>query len=142
MQETQKFFEPTRPLERDETIVHEPDATLATPRFDEVEAQVARPVVPLAGRPAGSGRRRQWPIALVLISALAGGVVSLLAFRLYQQRQQSPVVAAEAESRTPDAADAATASAAPMPADTAVATTEGQSPVVFEEFDPAKEGGA
>ncbi|HEX8635955.1 MAG TPA: hypothetical protein VF703_17545 [Pyrinomonadaceae bacterium] len=142
MQETQKFFEPTRPVEHEETIVHEPDATLATPRFDEVEAQVARPVVPLAGRPAGSVlRRRQWPIALVLISALAGGVVSLLAFRLYQQRQQSPAVASEVENGTPEAADA-TASPAPIPADTAVAATEGQAPVVFEEFDPAKEGGA
>jgi hypothetical protein len=144
MQETQKFFEPT-PLERDETIVREHDATLATPRFDEVEAQVARPVVPLAGRPARSGRR-QWPIALVLISALAGGVVSLLAFRLYQQRQQqqqqSQTVATEVNGVTP-AADAA--QEAPEATIAGAAMTEQQAqteaPVVFEEFDPAKEGG-
>lgn len=139
MQETQKFFEPT-PLERDETIVHEPDRTLLTPRFDEVEAQVARPVVPLAGRPARSGRR-QWPIALVLISALAGGVVSLLAFRLYQQRQQTQAVATEVNGQTP----AAEATQTPEAAGAAVAATneqaQSESPVVFEEFDPAKEGG-
>jgi hypothetical protein len=140
MQETQKFFEPT-PLERDDTIVHEPDGTLSTPRFDEVEAQVARPVVPLAGRPARSGGRRQWPIALVLISALAGGVVSLLAFRLYQQRQQTQAVATEVDGRAV-AADATQQSSEP-----ATAQQEGEqqaqsdAPVVFEEFDPAKEGG-
>jgi hypothetical protein len=146
MEETQKIFEPTR-VERDETIVHEPDATLATPRFDEVEAQVARPVVPLAGRPARSSGigRRQWPIALVLISALAGGVVSLLAFRLYQQRQQTQAVVTETgeqQQQTP----AADATQSPEPAGAAVASTEEQAqsgaPVVFEEFDPAKEGGA
>jgi hypothetical protein len=139
MEETQKFFDPTpTPAERDETIVHEPDRTLATPRFDEVEAQVARPVVPLAGRPARSGRR-QWPIALVLISALAGGVVSLLAFRLYQQRQ-SQAVAAEVQGQTP-APDAAQS---PAPATAGTLTEEqaqSDAPVVFEEFDPAKEGG-
>lgn len=138
MEETQKLFE-TPPSERDETIVHEPDATLTTPRFDEVEAQVARPVVPLAGRPARSSRR-QWPIALVLISALAGGVVSLLAFRLYQQRQQ-PVVATEVESQNA-AADAAQPS--PETAGAPSATEEqaqSDAPVMFEEFDPAKEGG-
>ena len=85
MEETQKIFDPT-------PVNH--DATLVTPRFDAVEAQVARPVVPLANssHPV-KHRRRQWPIALVLISALAGGVVSLFAFRLYQQ--QSKVAAAE-----------------------------------------------
>ncbi|MCA1566527.1 MAG: hypothetical protein LC803_12965 [Acidobacteria bacterium] len=144
MEETQKIFEPTR-VERDETIVHEPDATLATPRFGEVEAQVARPVVPLAGRPVrgGTGGRRQWPIALVLISALAGGVVSLLAFRLYQQRQQAQAVVTEVGEQKTPAADAAQS---PEPAGAVVASAEEQAqsgaPVVFEEFDPAKEGGA
>jgi hypothetical protein len=141
MQETQKMFDPT-PLERNETIFQEPDATLVTPRFDEVEAQVARPVVPLAGRPARLSARRQWPIALVLISALAGGVVSLLAFRLYQQRQ------ATAAATTNVDAQAGTAEAGQLPQPTpagALASTEQQAqsdaPVVFEEFDPAKEGG-
>jgi hypothetical protein len=143
MEETHKFFEPTKtpPTERDETILHEADGTLVTPRFDEVEAQVARPVVPLAGRPARGVGRRQWPIALVLISALAGGVVSLLAFRLYQQRQQTQAVATEVGGQT----QAADASQSPAPEGAAAATEEqaqSEAPVVFEEFDPAKEGGA
>ncbi|HEV2880380.1 MAG TPA: hypothetical protein VGX24_03650 [Pyrinomonadaceae bacterium] len=150
MEETQKIFEPTQ-VTRDETVVHEPDATLVTPRFDEVEAQVARPVVPLAGRPARIGKsgggRRQWPIALVLISALAGGVVSLLAFRLYQQRQQTQAVVTETGGQqTPTAADASQSPEQAGAAGATVATTEEQAqsgaPVVFEEFDPAKEGGA
>ncbi|HLL17056.1 MAG TPA: hypothetical protein VK388_18495 [Pyrinomonadaceae bacterium] len=139
MQETQKFFEPT-PVERDETIVHEPDGTLSTPRFDAVEAQVARPVVPLAGRPARSGRR-QWPIALVLISALAGGVVSLLAFRLYQQRQQTQAVATEVDGQAV-AADTTQQSSEPATAQQEEEQqAQSDAPVVFEEFDPAKEGG-
>jgi hypothetical protein len=144
MQETQKFFEPT-PVERDETLVTGADGTLATPRFDEVEAQMAHPVVPLAGNPAGRGaglRRRQWPIALVLISALAGGVVSLLAFRLYQQRQQTEVVAAQVEGATTETNAAQTVEPTPLAQTDAAQTGEqaqSDSPVVFEEFDPAKE---
>ncbi|HJR08899.1 MAG TPA: hypothetical protein VJ842_16700 [Pyrinomonadaceae bacterium] len=139
MEETEKLFEPM-PVDQ--------DATLATPRFDEVEAQVARPVVPLAGgsHVARRGRRRQWPIALVLISALAGGVVSILAFRMYQQRQQQ--VVAQSDSETPQADNAAQQASEPTPqaqADNAASATEEQqaqtdAPVVFEEFDPAKEG--
>lgn len=151
MEETQKIFEPTpvaRPSEGEETLVTASDASLSTPRFDEVEAQVARPVVPLTGSSVGRGgvvRRRQWPIALVLISALAGGVVSLLAFRLYQQRQQAQAVATtQAESAETKDADA-TPEPTPL-AETAATETETQSqseaPVVFEEFDPAKEGDA
>jgi hypothetical protein len=149
MEETQKIFEPTQ-VTRDETVVHEPDATLVTPRFDEVEAQVARPVVPLAGRPARLGKsgggRRQWPIALVLISALAGGVVSLLAFRLYQQRQQTQAVVTETGGQQTPTADASQSPEQAGASGATVATTEEQAqsgaPVVFEEFDPAKEGGA
>ncbi|HEY0099573.1 MAG TPA: hypothetical protein VGB76_11545 [Pyrinomonadaceae bacterium] len=143
MEETQKIFEPTpvgRPTEGEETLVSGADGTLQTPRFDEVEAQVARPVVPLAGNftKRGGVRRRQWPIALVLISALAGGVVSLLAFRLYQQRQQqSQVAEAQTETQTPETNAAANADSMP-PVETA--TTQADAPVVFEEFDPAKEG--
>jgi hypothetical protein len=148
MEETPKFFEPTpvaRPSEGEETLVTSTDGSLTTPRFDEVEAQVARPVVPLAGNFAGRGgagvRRRQWPIALVLISALAGGVVSLLAFRLYQQRQQqqSQVAATQAGTETTEANASQTAEPTPL-AQTAATGTQSDAPVVFEEFDPAKEG--
>ena len=145
MEETQKFFEPTQ-VQGEETLVTASDGSLQTPRFDEVEAQVARPVVPLAGSAVRRGlvgvRRRQWPIALVLISALAGGVVSLLAFRLYQQRQQTQV-ATQADTQTPETNSAAAQTTEPTPlAQTAATETGAQSeaPVVFEEFDPAKEG--
>jgi len=140
MEETQKIFEPT-PIDSDATLIAEPDGTLVTPRFDEVEAQVARPVVPFADNHPVKRRRRQWPIALVLISALAGGVVSLFAFRLYQQRSQ--VAATETGNQQ-------TTNAEPTPeptpsAETAATVTEEQAqteaPLIFEEFDPAKEGG-
>jgi len=135
MEETQKFLDPV-PVDR--------DATLVTPRFDEVEAQVARPVVPLTNNPLRRGgavvRRRQWPIALVLISALAGGVVSLLAFRLYQQRQQqSHVAATQADNQTAET-DAATQTGQAPLAQSEQEQAQSESPVVFEEFDPAKEG--
>lgn len=146
MEETHKFFEPAR-VEGEETLVTTTDGPLSTPRFDEVEAQVARPVVPLADnslrRVGGGIRRRQWPIALVLISALAGGVVSLLAFRLYQQRQQTQSqVATQTDGLMPEANAAQITEPTPL-AQTADTQTEEQaqtdSPVVFEEFDPAKE---
>ena len=146
MQETQKFFE-TPPVEREETLVTGADGTLPTPRFDAVEAKMAHPVVPLAGNPVRprGGARRQWPIALVLISALAGGVVSLLAFRLYQQRQQtqSQVAAQQAVEETPEINAAQTAEPTPLAQTAATGTEEhaqAVAPVVFEEFDPAKEG--
>jgi hypothetical protein len=151
MEETQNFFEPkpvATPVEGEETLVTTTDGMLSTPRFDEVEAQVARPVVPLAEntfrRGAGGVRRRQWPIALVLISALAGGAVSLLAFRLYQQRQHTQVVTTqEAESgATPETNTTQTPEPTPLAQTAATESGEqaqSESPVVFEEFDPAKE---
>lgn len=153
MEETQKIFEPTpvgRAVEGEETLVTASDGSLQTPRFDEVEAQVARPVVPLSSTNVrrGGGSRRQWPIALVLISALAGGVVSLLAFRLYQQRQQTE--SQVANTTQSDGAEKTTdANAAENPEPTPLAQTgatqtgaqaQSDAPVVFEEFDPAKEG--
>jgi hypothetical protein len=149
MEETQKILEPTpvgRPFEGEETLVTTSDGALSTPRFDEVEAQVARPVVPLDSnfvKRGGGARGRQWPIALVLISALAGGVVSLLAFRLYQQRQQQSQVAAtqsgtQTDTQTPET-DAAETSASTQPAAATETQAQSDAPVVFEEFDPAKE---
>jgi hypothetical protein len=94
----------------------------------------------------GGLRRRQWPIALVLISALAGGVVSLLAFRLYQQRQQSEVVATGQSGTETQEADASQIPDPTPLAQTAATETQeeqppqsSESPIVFEEFDPAKE---
>ena len=80
------------------------DATLVTPRFDEQEAETARPVVPLAEATEvgvyGAGRRR-WPLALVLASALLGGVVSVFALRVYQGRQRAAAVQGVSVSQAP-----------------------------------------
>ena len=78
----------------------QPDETLVTPRFDEEETVLAQPVVPLdapAGEtpqaaPAGASAaprspsaRRQWPLALALVSALVGSIVGGFGLYLYQQ---------------------------------------------------------
>ncbi|MDT7542761.1 MAG: hypothetical protein QOE33_2665 [Acidobacteriota bacterium] len=63
------------------------EATLVQPRFDVSEEQTAQPVVPLA-RPAASWQRRRLPLTLVLVSALIGGLVSVVAYRLYQRASQ------------------------------------------------------
>ncbi|MCA1815092.1 MAG: hypothetical protein LC746_01560 [Acidobacteria bacterium] len=76
----------------------DPDATLVQPRFDEAEAQTAQPVVPLAR--AATWRRQTLPLALVVVSALLGGLVSVAAYRLYQRRAQ-----AQTQTQTPARAD-------------------------------------
>lgn len=73
----------------------DPDATLVAPRFDEAEAQTARPVVPLRRAPAWQSRRL--PVALVLVSALLGGLVSVVAYRLYLRPAQTQTAAQEAQ---------------------------------------------
>jgi hypothetical protein len=65
----------------------DPEATLVQPRFDVAEEQTAQPVVPLT-RTGASWRRRRLPLALVLVSALVGGLVSVVAYRLYQRAAQ------------------------------------------------------
>jgi hypothetical protein len=65
----------------------DPETTLMQPRFDESEAQTARPVVPLSR--STSLPRRTLPVALVLVSALIGGLVSVVAYRLYQRPAQT-----------------------------------------------------
>jgi hypothetical protein len=62
----------------------DPEATLVQPRFDDAESQIAQPVVPLSREPRRPTRSRL-PVALVLVSALLGGLVSVLAYRLYQR---------------------------------------------------------
>lgn len=69
--------------------VTDPEATLLQPRFDEAEAQIAQPVVPLSREPRSRTRSRL-PVALVLVSALLGGLVSVLAYRLYQRPAREP----------------------------------------------------
>lgn len=97
------------------------DETLVTPRFDSGEAETAQPVVPLAvvsgeaetyGAPAYDGagapfvaprsaRRASWPLALVLVSALAGSVLGGAGLYLFQKsRQQRGAPAAQIEQTT------------------------------------------
>ena len=76
----------------------DPDVTLVTPRFDEGETEMARPVVPLTSispdgtavtsasvRVATSPVRHSWPLAWILVSALIGSGIGVLALTLYQQ---------------------------------------------------------
>ena len=59
------------------------EETLVQPRFDEAESQTAQPVVPLTHEARGAWRGSRLPVALVLVSALLGGLVSVIAYRLY-----------------------------------------------------------
>lgn len=93
----------------------DPDETLVTPRFDRDEAETARPVVPLAvvsgeaetyavspdyAAAMPDARRRSWPLALVLASALAGVVLGGAGLYFYQKRGQVKPPAAEALATT------------------------------------------
>jgi len=93
------------------------EATLVSPRFDDEETLVARPVVPLeeadasAPLPAGvaplpqaafarrpSARRQPGMLALVLVSVLVGSVLGGAGLYLYQrQSQDDPTAAATRE---------------------------------------------
>jgi hypothetical protein len=77
----------------------DPEETLVQPRFDMSEEQTAQPVVPLM-RPAASWQRRRLPLALVLVSALVGGLVSVVAYRLYQRASQ-PVATQQVVTNNP-----------------------------------------
>lgn len=66
----------------------DPERTLLQPRFDVSEARTAQPVVPLQEVRARSWRRGALPAVLLLASALFGGVVSIFAYRLYQQQHR------------------------------------------------------
>lgn len=78
----------------------DPEATLVQPRFDVAEEQTAQPVVPLTHTGA-SWRRRRLPLALVLVSALVGGLVSVVAYRLYQRASQPRVAQQVVTTNTP-----------------------------------------
>jgi hypothetical protein len=98
----------------------EPEETLVTPRFDEVETVHAQPVVPLAEVPPGTDggrrfgtRRASWPLALVLVSALVGVVVGGAGLYFYQHRS------AETAAGDPQSAPAPAASEAPAVEETA-----------------------
>lgn len=113
MEEKQDFF----------AADEDSDATLVTPRFDDVEAETARPVVPFAEvQPDEDGvadapvyaahtdapvyavqvpKQRSWMLAVVIVSALVGTVLGGAGLRLYQQRQRAAAATVAAEPATP-----------------------------------------
>lgn len=93
----------------------DPDKTLVQPRFDLGEMRTAQPVVPLAQPAARAGhllRGGSLPLVLVLVSAVVGGLVSVLAYRAYQ-RPAAPPVAQEAEQQQQPQQQTATAAETP-----------------------------
>jgi hypothetical protein len=91
----------------------EPEETLVTPRFDEVETVQAQPVVPLAevppdasARAATGARRPSWPLALILISALVGSVVGGAGLYVYQRRATNDTPSNAEPAPTPALAEA------------------------------------
>jgi hypothetical protein len=94
----------------------DPEATLLQPRFDEAEAQIAQPVVPLSGARLNRTHSRL-PVALVLVSALLGGLVSVLAYRLYQRpaREPQPATGQQTATQTQQTATQTTTQQQPAP---------------------------
>lgn len=100
----------------------DPDATIVQPRFDISEEQTAQPVVPLAGGAATTWRGgRRLPLALVLISALVGGLVSVFAYRLFQHAAHPSQVSLPAATRASQLSPELTAAAANASRDAAPA---------------------
>lgn len=128
----------------------EPEETLITPRFDEVETVQAQPVVPLAEVPTGAGRGRSfgvrrlasWPLALVLVSALVGVVVGGAGLYFYQHRStaattpdtQTPTASADAPADAPSLEESA--SAPPQDAEPAQEAADAAEVVAAEIVEP------
>lgn len=117
-----------------EKTADDAEKTLVAPRFDAREALIAQPVVPLADSPvARRAPRRQGtlPLVLILVSALVGGLVSVFAYRLYQQRAEQP--SARAQQQQPAAVEAP---ALTPEISAAAAETPAATPEVIEEEEP------
>jgi hypothetical protein len=101
----------------------DPEATLVQPRFDMSEEQTAQPVVPLA--PTGAAwQRRRLPLALVLVSALVGGLVSVVAYRLYQRAAQPQAAQRVVTNEPPPTPSPELTAAAPAKEDAAPASAD------------------
>ncbi|MBA3442311.1 MAG: hypothetical protein H0T92_20845 [Pyrinomonadaceae bacterium] len=108
----------------------DPEVTITTPRFDMEAAQLARPVVPFASSANGTRsfnplraaskfrNNRLWPLSLVVIAALVGGVAGGLGLSLYQRRP-----AGAAPTITPPQ-PVSTVTSAPQPSPTSTDTDQ------------------
>ncbi len=96
----------------------DPDKTLVPPRFDVREERTAQPVVPLAvpPPPVRGGRRfgGSLPLMIILVSAVVGGLVSVLAYRAYQ-RKPAAQEARQQPQPTPSEEAAVVADVSPTP---------------------------
>jgi hypothetical protein len=113
---------------REHTTPEEVNETLVTPRFDEEETVLAQPVVPLdaagaeetptpepayAARPSAPparAPRSQWPLALILVSALVGSVIGGTGLYFFQKHRS-----ADAATQQPAAPPAEETRPAPAP---------------------------
>ena len=144
-------------LETDEelTLVSGEEATLVSPRFDDEETLVARPVVPLdaatteapaaahasAPPPAAYTQRpraprRPWVLALVLVSVLIGGVLGGAGLYLYQ-RQTDEAASTAPSAETPPADAQAETQPQPAPTAEAPAATQTEPAAESAETDAA-----
>jgi hypothetical protein len=105
------------------------DATLATPRFDEEETVLAQPVVPIDAEelpptadpsvvaPAAYAQpraaRRQWPLALILLSALAGSILGGAGLYFVQKQRRADAAPPKAVQPQPSPTVEQAAEAAP-----------------------------
>jgi hypothetical protein len=143
-------------------VVSGEETTLVAPRFDEEEAQVARPVVPLdadavaapsqdlsAARPAPVRRspyalRRPLSLALALVSVLIGGVLGGAGLYLYQKQSDDPASSPAATTTQPESpadsaqqAPPATEGQTVTPSETQAQQTETPAPVKANAEEPA-----
>ncbi len=121
-------LQPSLPDDEMTLVVNGEEATLVSPRFDDEETLVARPVVPLevgaqapprkaqppAPRQTSKDPRRTGALALVLVSVLIGGVLGGAGLYLYQRQTQDSVANPNATAQP--AAQTTEAEAAPKPA--------------------------
>ncbi|HEX8338242.1 MAG TPA: hypothetical protein VF621_16105 [Pyrinomonadaceae bacterium] len=152
----------TRAGDEETLVVGGEETTLVAPRFDDEEALVARPVVPLdadaphdpaqdlsAARPAHArrspyGPRRSWMLALALVSVLVGGVLGGAGLYLYQRQSQDPAVSPSATTAQPEPPPDSAQQAPPAaqeqtvtPAETPAQPTETPAPAEASAVEPA-----
>jgi hypothetical protein len=130
------------------------EETLVAPRFDDEETIVARRVVPLgevgqaepvatptaavasAYPPERPSARRTWPLALVLVSALAGAVLGGTGLYFYQHRASSHASNQPAAQQPVAPLSAPAAASQPTPAPTLeVATEQPSAPATSQNSD-------